>query len=172
MNYGDISDGLESKDLFIPIQIITQKSKTTAKTFIGEEAIEAIKEYLDERRKGSQRRLNREYIHPETITKKSPLFRTNELGSVKRMTRGGVSNMLKFHCQRTGEKRLSAHSFRKYLQTQLEAAGVHPNWIDQILGHRLINSRDSYSLPSDEELRDAYEKAYSQLRVYPEETGD
>jgi hypothetical protein len=63
----------------------------------------------------------------------------------------------------------SAHSFRKYFQTQLEAAGVSPNWIDQMIGHRFINSRDSYSLPSDQQLREAYEKAYPQLRVYPEE---
>jgi len=168
MNYGTIADGLERGDLFIPIQIITKKNKTTAKTFIGPEAIEAIKEYLAERRKGSQRRLNREYIHPEVITKSSPLFRTNERGSVKRMSRGGLSNMLNFHCQRTGEKKLSAHSFRKNFQTQLESAGVSPNWIDQMIGHKLINSRDAYSLPSDEQLLGVYQKAYSRLRVYPE----
>jgi site-specific recombinase XerD len=77
--------------------------------------------------------------------------------------------MLAFHCQSVGEAKLSAHSFRKYFQTQLEAAGVSPNWIDQMIGHRLINSRDSYSLPSDQQLREAYEKAYPQLRIYPEE---
>lgn len=88
---------------------------------------------------------------------------------VKSISRSGLSSMLAFHCQRVGEAKLSAHSFRKYFQTQLEAAGVSPNWIDQIIGHRLINSRDSYSLPSDQQLREAYEKAYPQLRVYPEE---
>lgn len=74
--------------------------------------------------------------------------------------------MLAFHFKNVGEKRLSAHSFRMFLQTQLEAAGVNPNWIDQVLGHKLINSRDAYSLPSDQQLREAYEKAYPQLRVF------
>jgi predicted Zn-dependent protease len=62
---------------------------------------------------------------------------------------------------------MSAHSLRKKLQTDLEKAGVNSNWIDQILGHQLINSRDAYSLPTDEELKEAYKKAYSILRVYP-----
>ena len=38
-----------------------------------------------------------------------------------------------------------------------------------MLGHQLINSRDAYSLPTDEELREAYTKAYlSYIKVYPE----
>ena len=76
--------------------------------------------------------------------------------------------MIRFHCLRTGASKLSAHSFREYLQTNLEAAGVNVNWIDQIIGHRLINSRDAYSIPSDEELLKAYMDAYPQLRVYPD----
>jgi hypothetical protein len=39
------------------------------------------------------------------------------------------------------------------------------NWIDQVLGHKLINSRDSHSLPTDEELREAYIKAYHFVTV-------
>jgi site-specific recombinase XerD len=65
-----------------------------------------------------------------------------------------------------GEKRVSAHSLRKKLQTDLEKAGINSNWIDQILGHQLINSRDAYSLPTDEELKDAYAKAYDYIRVF------
>ena len=61
-----------------------------------------------------------------------------------------------------------AHSLRKKLQTDLEKAGINSNWIDQILGHQLINSRNAYSLPTDEELKEAYTKAYQYIKVYPE----
>jgi hypothetical protein len=61
---------------------------------------------------------------------------------------------------------MSTHSLRKKLQTDLEKAGINSNWIDQILGHQLINSRDAYSLPTDDELRDSYFRAYPFLRVY------
>jgi hypothetical protein len=63
---------------------------------------------------------------------------------------------------------MSAHSLRKKLQTDLEKAGVNSSWIDQILGHQLINSRDAYSLPTDEELREAYLKAYAFIRIKPQ----
>ncbi len=63
---------------------------------------------------------------------------------------------------------MTAHSLRKYVQTNLEVAGMNVNWIDQILGHKLINSRDAYSKPTDEQLQEAYTKAYKFLRVYPD----
>jgi integrase len=146
----------------IPIQRITKKTKLLAKTFIGEEAIEAIKDYIEERKEGSR------HVPPETITKESPLFRTWTSGKVKRIPRGSFSGLIREAFVRNGEKRMSAHSLRKKLQTDLEKANVNPNWIDQILGHKLINSRDAYSLPTDEELREAYAQAYPLIKVYPE----
>ena len=46
----------------IMLSIITQKTKLSAKAFFGNEAIEAIKQYLDVRREGTQK------IEPEIIT--------------------------------------------------------------------------------------------------------
>lgn len=162
LKVGLVSQALERGDQFIPLTLVTKKNKTTAKTFLGPESVLALKEYLDERRKGTRR------IPAETITPDSPLFRTNESGKVKNMGREGFSALVRNQCKFIGEDRLSAHSFRKYFQTQLEAAGTSTNWIDQMIGHRLINSRDAYSLPSEAQLREAYEKAYSQLRVHPD----
>ena len=162
MNYGDIQMPLERGDEIIPITKITQKSKIVAKTFIGKEAIDAIKEYLDERRKGNR------HLPPETITANSPLFRTWIGAEVKRIPRETLSSNVRQAFLRIGEANISAHSLRKFLQTNLEVAGVNVNWIDQILGHRLINSRDAYSKPTDEQLREAYTKAYPHIKVYPE----
>lgn len=162
LKVGMVWKALENGDQFIPLSLVTKKNKTTAKTFLGPESVQALKEYLDERRKGTRR------IPAEAITAESPLFRTNQSGKVKNMGREGFSALVRNQCKFIGEDRLSAHSFRKYFQTQLEAAGTSTNWIDQMIGHRLINSRDAYSLPSEAQLREAYEKAYSQLRVYPD----
>jgi hypothetical protein len=64
-----------------------------------------------------------------------------------------------------GDFRMSAYSLRKRIQTQLEKVGMPTNWIDQVLGHKLIYSRDAHSLPTDEELREAYIKAYHFVAV-------
>jgi integrase len=162
LNYGDIAEQLENESEFIPITRITQKVKTTAKTFIGAEAIHALKEYIKARQHGTRR------LPPETLTDKSPLFRTWALRTVKRIPRNTLSNVVRNAFIRINEPNISAHSLRKYLQTNLEAAGINSNWIDQILGHKLINSRDAYSRPTDNQLREAYMKAYQFIRVYPE----
>ncbi len=146
----------------IEIHIITQKTKLLAKTFIGREAIDALKEYLEARRKGSRN------VAPETITKESPLFKTWKRGKVRRISRHSFSTLLRQAFVNVNEDKMSAHSLRKKLQTDLEKAGINSNWIDQILGHKLINSRDAYSLPTDEELKEAYTKAYQYIKVYPE----
>jgi site-specific recombinase XerD len=146
----------------IQLNIIIQKTKLLAKTFFGEEAIQAIKDYLEFRKYGTQK------IPPETITAESPLFRSWRKGTPKRIGRSTLSAIIENHFSKIGETKMSAHSFRKKLQTDLEKSGVNTNWIDQILGHALINSRDAYSLPTDEELKEAYTKAYQIIRIYPE----
>jgi integrase len=161
LNYGDIAKQLENGAETIQINVITQKTKLLAKTFIGEEAIQALKEYLDARRKGSRN------VAQETITRNSPLFKSWAHGEVRRISRHSLSSLIREAFVNVNEERMSAHSLRKKLQTDLEKAGINSNWIDQILGHQLINSRDAYSLPTDEELKEAYLKAYTFIRVKP-----
>jgi site-specific recombinase XerD len=148
----------------IPITMITEKTNLLAKTFFGEEAITALKKYIEHRKKGSRG------IEPENVTNDSPLFRIWRKGKVKPMSRENMTTLMRNAFLRAGEKKMSAHSLRKMLQTSLEKAGVNPNWIDQILGHELINSRDAYSLPTDEELREAYQNAYKLIKALPEIT--
>ncbi len=146
----------------IQLNIITEKTKLLAKTFLGQEAIQAIKTYIELRQKGTTD------IKPEIVTNESPLFRTWQHKEAKRLQRTSISNLIRNAFIRANEKRMSPHSLRKKLQTDLEKANVNTNWIDQILGHELINSRDAYSLPTDEELKEAYLRAYQHIRVLPE----
>jgi site-specific recombinase XerD len=147
----------------IMYQALRQKTKDTIKTFFGEESIQVITEYINHRRKGTRK------LKPETITAETPLFVKYVKGKPVKMDRKDLSTLVENAFLQTGEKHLSAHSIRKKLQTCLEKGGMNPNWIDQILGHDLINSRDAYSLPTDEELQEAYEKAYNEVRIHPAE---
>jgi integrase len=165
LNYGDIAKLLENGETIIQINIITEKTNLLAKTFIGEEAIQALKEYLEARKQGSKDSRN---VEPEIISKDSPLFKVWAKGEVRRYSRHSLSSIMREAFASVDEDRMSAHSLRKKLQTDLEKAGINSNWIDQILGHQLINTRDAYSLPTDEELKEAYLKAYPSMRVYQE----
>ena len=145
----------------IPIQRLRKKTNLSIKTFIGEEAITALKTYFEKRRKGSR------FVEPETITKESPLFRTWTKGKVKPMSRTGMSTLVRNAFIESGTRKVSAHSLRRFLQTQMEEANVNVNWIDQMLGHELVNCRGAYSKPTDEQLETAYRKGYDHIRIYP-----
>lgn len=160
LKYGEISKQLEAGEDFISLNITTEKRKVRATTFIGDETIKFLKEYLDYRRKGTRN------IEPEVITKDSWLIRHTE--KFDKTTRTTISSLISQYIEKIGLKdELSAHSLRKFTQTQLESAGVQPNWVKQIIGHKLEGSEGSYSRPTVEMLRVAYIKAYDALRINP-----
>ena len=160
LKYGDIRKPFEAGEDFIPIRIVTKKNSILAKTAIGPEAVQALREYLEQRRRGTRR------VPPEKITDDSPLFRVRG-GDSRAPTRSAVSSMMSYLISKAGlAGEINAHSLRKFTETRLEAAGVSPNWIDQILGHRPPGSRPAYSRPRDEELFEAYKQAYHALRVF------
>lgn len=68
LKVGVLEPGLSRGDEFIPIRIITRKNRVAAKAFIGPEAVEAIKKYLDLRRRGTRA------MPKEAITDDSPLL--------------------------------------------------------------------------------------------------
>jgi len=160
LKYGDISKQLESGESYIQINLITRKNKTVAKTFIGPETVQLLKKYMEQRKKGTRN------VKVEEISHDSPLFRQREtFGAI---SRSGLSSLLGHHIIRIGlEKEISAHSFRKFFQTQLEAGGVHPNWVQQMMGHKLSGVEGSYSRPTEQQLRDVYVRAYNFLRINP-----
>lgn len=140
------------------LKLRTQKRGIVAITVLGPEAQVAIREYLTSREYGTN------VVPPETITERSPLIRQNSV-EVKAMTAAALTVLLQ-RLRNTAKLRdVSAHSLRRFFDTALEAAGVHPNWIDRLIGHKLVASRGSYSKPTDEQLREAYIQAYDHVRV-------
>jgi len=161
LTYGNVKKGIEDNSDFIGINLITKKNNISARTFIGPESIASLKEYLEHRKIGTDK------IPAEEITDDSPLFRTRER-KVNPITRSSLSSTITHRVYKVGlGNEISAHSFRKYFQTQLEASGVSPNWIDQMIGHKLPDMNNSYSRPTESQLREAYEKSYQSLNVFP-----
>jgi site-specific recombinase XerD len=148
----------------IPYQTLRQKTGDTIKTFFAEESINAINDYFEYRKKGTRK------LPPEAITADTPLFVKHRNKKPVKIAITDLSTIVANVFLKTGEKHMSAHSIRKKLQTCAEKGGMPTNWIDQVMGHDLINSRDAYSLPTDEELQEAYEKAYDKIRIFPKPT--
>ena len=159
LKLGDLQPGLRNGYDFIPIQIITKKNKVQARTWIGPETVDALERYLDYRRRGTRR------MPPEKVEDDSPVFRarTNE---VRPLSRSGMSSTIAHMAKLIGlENEVSAHGFRKFFQTRMESSGMNPDWIDQVVGRKLVGARGSYSLPETRELFEVYQRCYDELRV-------
>lgn len=106
-------------------------------TFVGREAVDYLKTYLDYRRRGSPCGK----IPSEEINHDSPILRSFnrkvEPMSVNDIRRLITSALLKSGLVKKGPKRreLRPYSWRKYFHTNLASAGVHRDYIDYFMGH-------------------------------------
>jgi len=125
-----------------------------AHTFLGRDAIEAIKRYLDWRRRAKN----------ENLAPESYLF--TEYDHVgESLTTHSVIRLIREACKRGNTNKFTPHDFRRAFQTNLEAAGVPANWVKKLMGHKLAGEENPYSIPKIEQLREAYSKAEPKLTV-------
>jgi len=108
----------------------------------------------------------------ETLTPDSPLFVTQHKvrGKYNPIITQSIIRVFERAEEHSGVK-YRPHDMRRYGQTQLEQAGVNPNFIRKITGHKCSGEEAPYSRPSIEKLREAYRKALPHLifidRVVP-----
>jgi len=131
-------------------------------TFICSDAVDLLKKYLEAR-----------YREGEAITDESCLFvSTRETGA--QLTRTGAYKILLkagirsgLITEKQGLKAFHSHCFRKRVQTVLEGSGIPLNWVDYLIGHKPRGAQASaYSLPTDEQLKEAYRRAVPKLQIY------
>jgi len=131
-------------------------------TFICSDAVDLLKKYLEAR-----------YREGEAITDESCLFvSTRETGA--QLTRTGAYKILLkagirsgLITEKQGLKAFHSHCFRKRVQTELEGSGIPLNWVDYLIGHKPRGAQASaYSLPTDEQLKEAYRRAVPKLQIY------
>jgi len=131
----------EAFKVFRPFK--TKKTGDFAHIRIGPEAVDALEAWLDVRGRDP-----------------GPLFTKRGGGRVGRKGLSALFLRRRDHLK-DGYK-ISAHSFRKFHTTQCEAGGIRDKWIRRIQGKALPSS---YSAPTEEQLTEAYVKAYPKLRV-------
>ena len=175
LQYRHVKDDLERGT--VPIQIHVDAEITKGKyhdydTFIGAEAVEALKHYLDGRRRGLiDRRISR-----ETITDESPLIRDHNTREVRPIGEKQLYKLVHRLYSRIGLLKqgqnggydLRVHSLRKYFKTQLVALGVNSDYVDYMMGHTIDTYHDIQS-NGIEFLRNIYSTAG--LSIAPKRKG-
>lgn len=148
LKYGDIQNEFETDKDVIHIRLVRQKEQIEYDTFIGKNAIEVLKAYLQNRKaKGEQ------------ITKDSPLIATV---SDKAMKPEVLSTIFVRLSKKAGFL-TSPHRFRKYFESHmgLSAPSI---LVKYWMGHSL-GVEKSYFLPPLEKQREAYAQAYKEIDI-------
>lgn len=146
------NDAGEAFKVFEPIN--TRKTGSLAYVVIGPESVNALEEYLSERRA-------KEEIEPD-----APIFVNRSGKRFKQQALSAVFFRLRDKLGLEGRS-VSAHSLRKFHTTMLEAA-MPRTWIAKLQGKTVRDSMGVYSQPEllPGELTQAYMKAYNRIRVF------
>jgi site-specific recombinase XerD len=155
----------------IPIHVHVEAEITKGKyhdydTFLGQEAADYLRLYLQMRRQGTSK-IPPEYIHEET-----PLIRNMQLRRAVPITTSAVHKLVHELYQKAGlipEKSLGrrydlrVHSIRKFFRTQLAALGMPTDYIEYMMGHTISTYHD-IQMKGVEYLRGIYSASALSIR--------
>ncbi len=179
LRYKHVREDLEKG--VIPVHIHVSAEETKGKygdydTFLGQEAVDALRLHLEQRRRGTllQYRHGKpsEYMPPEEVNDESPLIRDVKSAIPRAIGEKAIYKIIHNLYHRAGLLKqtsqggydLRAHSLRKYFKTQMISLGVDSDYVDYMMGHVLDTYHDVQSKGVDY-LRNIYAKA--DLRIRP-----
>lgn len=174
LRYRHVKHDLEAG--IVPLHIHVEAEITKGKyndydTFLGPEAVEYLKLYIDIRRRGGPDGK----MPAEEIMDESPLIRDSRSRIPKPIGEKQIYQLIHNLYFRAGLLKRSAsgrydlkvHSLRKFFKTQLTALGVQPDYIDYMMGHTIDTYNDVRS-KGVEFLRGIYAAANLSIRPKPE----
>lgn len=155
LQYRHVKDDLERGVSPVHLHIeadITKGKYGDYDTFIGAEAVDYLKTYLNSRRVGTLRfeAGKTRGMPPEQIANNSPLIRNEHKAKVEPITEGEVWTAihgLLCKAEIVGQDRkvryeVRPHSIRKYFRTQLGATSMKNDYIDYMMGHKVSTYND------------------------------
>jgi len=155
LTYGDVKSDFEKGEQFIHVNVIRRKEQIKYETFLGPNAVEVLRIYLDIRRKRG-----------ETISDKTPLT----VGETQPYPKLAVNSLTKT-VLRLGERvgiKASPHRLRKTFETYMSLSVRHPVVLKFWMGHKLASDIEAkYIIPPEPEQRKIYMEAYKTIDLAP-----
>jgi len=150
LQYRHIKRDLEKP--VIPIHIHIEAEITKGKyhdydTFLGQEATDYLKTYIEMRRNGSKT----SKIPPENIHDETPIIRNHQTKHAIPLTPAAIHKLVHDLYVKAGLVQakpfgrrydLRTHSIRKFFRTQMAALGVDRDYIEYMMGHTISTYHD------------------------------
>lgn len=146
-------EGYEKGEQYVHLNVFRGKEKVEYETFIGPNAVEALKAYFTLRQKRG-----------ETLTPETPLFASEEK-PYGRLDVKSVSTIFVRLSIKTG-KTISTHRLRKFFETYMALTVRHPIVLKYWMGHKIGHGRDieaRYIIPPTPEQLKLYQESYRNI---------
>jgi hypothetical protein len=152
INLGDLK-GLDKNEQWIHLRIVREKEHVEYETFLGPNAVTALKAYLKFRERRG-----------EKIDKETPIFST-EAKPWRRLDAHALKTTFYRIKLKTGIT-ISSHRLRKFFETYMALTVRHPIVLKYWMGHKVRTSRDvdaRYIIPPTPEQLKLYKEAYRKI---------
>lgn len=170
LKIGDIRSALDGREFFTWTMRI-KKTRRYADPCLGPDAIRYLKLWMDKRPDYGLSNDDDDLLYV-ALERKSGYLNTSTGKTIKTTEVGDSLSSRSFATifynvvKRAGlKRRISAHSTRKFLQTELEYGGMPPEWVDKLTGRKTPGTSGIYRKPNPAQLIDLYSKAYHRISL-------
>jgi len=156
LDYGDVAKGLERNEYPLPIHVVRKKAGIEYTAFLGRDGIEALKAYINKRKR-----------RQKGINYSEPLFtKERTKNGVKRINKDLIDKMLrevavlsgvvsKEEMERADMNPCRPHALRAAFSSIMKLQGVNNEIVEYWLGHT-IPYESAYMIPGEDELKKIY----------------
>ncbi|MEM3697842.1 MAG: site-specific integrase [Candidatus Bathyarchaeia archaeon] len=170
LTYGDVVKGLEENEEPLHIHLIRKKELVEYDTFLGKDAIDALKSYLDERRR------NGEILKYDTPLFIKRFIKSNSKSKAERLTPTLIEATFRALAVKSGlvsQERLERadinpcrpHTLRSSFISILKTAGCPNVAVEYMVGHAVPDTEKAYWQVRVEELKNLYKKYEKHISI-------
>jgi hypothetical protein len=166
LNYGDVARELSEERSPMMISVVRAKEEVEYFTFVGREAVDALKAHLNERRsKGEEIRLDTPLFVKEGAKKrKSERIGPNLIQKMLREVAARSGMVSEEEMNKADVNPCRPHALRSAFSTILRLNGFDPLLVEFMMGHT-IPYNGAYLIPPPKKVRDMYGGVEPQLSI-------
>jgi len=177
LRYGMVRDILDEKKTLASVEVppnLTDrfgnrinKHRASYTFFIGKDSIEAIRTYLRTRENTFGKIQDDDFLFVAKKPFRGKAVPLDQDAVNKLVKRAAIVAKLMKVPKRGERAAIHHHCLRKFWQTTMEQAQVPKPWYESMMGHKVGGNDASYSKPTVDQLREAYQRAEFYLSLTP-----
>ncbi len=166
LNYGDVKDELEAGKIPMMIHVVRGKEEVEYFTFVGRDAVEALKAYLNDRKsKGEELKYDTPlFIKDKAKRRKGERINPYHIQNMMRETAIKAGLIMREEMGKVDFNPYRPHALRAAFSSILRLNGFDPVLVDFMMGHS-IPYNGAYLIPPPEKVRQLYADVEAQLSI-------